>query len=127
MPPPERARAHCAWPGSAAAGASGAAPALDTLTAEARSAITLLQERRTALISAAVTGWVMKSITLTQLFVDVVHFLSRLQAGIGVILHHHPAFGNAHGHTAHLLCAGIQTALSGCNAPVYSNVVGVAA
>ena len=29
---------------------------LDTLTAEARSAITLLQERRTALISAAVTG-----------------------------------------------------------------------
>jgi type I restriction enzyme S subunit len=29
---------------------------LDTLTAEAQSAITLLQERRTALISAAVTG-----------------------------------------------------------------------
>ena len=29
---------------------------LDTLTAEARTAITLLQERRTALISAAVTG-----------------------------------------------------------------------
>lgn len=29
---------------------------LDTLTAEARSAITLLQERRTALVSAAVTG-----------------------------------------------------------------------
>lgn len=29
---------------------------LDTLTAEAQTAITLLQERRTALISAAVTG-----------------------------------------------------------------------
>ena len=29
---------------------------LDTLTAEAKTAITLLQERRTALISAAVTG-----------------------------------------------------------------------
>ena len=29
---------------------------IDSLTAEARSAITLLQERRTALISAAVTG-----------------------------------------------------------------------
>ncbi|MEI2812295.1 MAG: hypothetical protein V9E91_00325 [Burkholderiaceae bacterium] len=29
---------------------------LDTLTTEAKTAITLLQERRTALISAAVTG-----------------------------------------------------------------------
>ncbi|ART46978.1 hypothetical protein CBP33_01570 [Acidovorax carolinensis] len=45
---------------------------LDTLTAEARTAITLLQERRIALISAAVTGQIdVRSTFAAEAFLEV--------------------------------------------------------